>query len=95
MNLRYKGLSSYNKTDILGLKTFLPDKLAGWASNGSSVEEIWNNFKHIVCESIERFVPHKVLRKNSGPEYYNKEIKRLKSMDRKAYNKRKSGEHYS
>jgi hypothetical protein len=85
----------YNKTDVSGLQTFLRDKFAGWASNGSSVEEIWNNFKNIVCETIERFVPHKVLRKNSDPEYYNKEIKRLKSKVRKAYNKRKFGGHYS
>jgi len=61
------------------------------ASKGSRVEEIWNNFKNIVYESIERFVPHKILRKNSDPEYYNKEIKRLKSKVRKAYNRRKLG----
>ena len=41
----------------------------------------------------QRFVPHKILRKNSDPEYYNKEIKRLKSKVRKAYNKRKLGVH--
>jgi hypothetical protein len=69
--------------------------LARWASNGSSVEEIWNNFKNIVCDSIERFVQHKVLRKNSDPEYYNKEIKRLKSKVRKTCNKRKLGGHYT
>jgi hypothetical protein len=41
------------------------------------------------------FLTHKVLRKNSDPEYYNKEIKRLKSKVRKAYNKSKYGGHYS
>jgi hypothetical protein len=65
----------YNKTDVLGLQTFLHDKFVIWASNGNSVEEIWNNFKNIVYESIERFVPHKILGKNSDPEYYNKEMK--------------------
>ena len=35
----------YNKTDVPGLQTFLRDKFVGWASNGSSVEEIWINFK--------------------------------------------------
>jgi len=53
------------------------------------VEQIWINFKNIVYETIERFVPHKILRKNSDPEYYNKEIKRLKLNVRKAYNRRK------
>jgi hypothetical protein len=84
----------YNKTDVLGLQTFLRDKFAVWASNGSCVEEIWNNLKNIVYECIERFVPRKILRKNSDPEYYNKEIKRLKSKVRKAYNRRKLGVHY-
>jgi hypothetical protein len=35
----------------------------------------------------------KYLEKNSDPEYY-KEIKRLKSKVRKAYNRRKLGVHY-
>jgi hypothetical protein len=31
----------------------LRDKFAIWASNGKSVEEVWNNFKNIILESIE------------------------------------------
>jgi hypothetical protein len=57
------------------------------------MEEIWNNYKSRVHESIEHFVPHKILRKNSDPECYNKEIKRVKSKVRKAYNRRKLGVH--
>jgi hypothetical protein len=74
----------YNKTDVLGLQPFLCDKFVVWASNGKSVEEIWNNIKNIVYDSIERFVPHKILRTISDPEYYNEEIKLLKSRFRKA-----------
>jgi len=33
----------YNKTDVSGLQAFLRDKFLVWASDGSSVEEIWNN----------------------------------------------------
>ena len=69
----------YNKTDVLGFQAFLCDKFAGWAHNGSSVQEIWNNFKNIVYESLEHFVPRKTLRKNLDPEYYDREIKQLKS----------------
>ena len=58
---------AYNKTDVSGLQTFLHDKFVVWASNGSSMKEIWNNLKNIVYESIERFIPHKILRKNSDP----------------------------
>ena len=74
----------YNKTDFLGLQTFLREKFAVWASSGRSVEEIWNNFKNIVRESLERFLPYKILIKNSDPK-----IERLKSKVRKAYNRRK------
>jgi hypothetical protein len=84
----------YKKTDVLGLQNFFRDKFAVWASNSSCGDEIWNNFKNILYECTERFVPHKILRKNSDPEYYNKEIKRLKSKVRKAYNRRKLGVHY-
>ena len=80
----------YNKTDVSGLQTFFREKFVVGSSN---VEEIWNNFKNIVYESIERFVPHKTLRKNSDPEYYNTEIKQLKSKVRKEYNRRKLGVH--
>jgi hypothetical protein len=57
----------YNKTDFPGLQPFLHDKFAVWASNSSCVEELWNNFKTIVCECIEHSVPHKILRKKFGP----------------------------
>jgi len=73
----------YNITNVLGLQTFLRDKFAVWASNGSCLEEIWNNLKNIVNECIESFVPHKIIRKNSDPEYYNKEIKRLNQRSEK------------
>lgn len=36
-------------------------------------------------------VPHKILRKNPDPEYYNKEVKRLKAKVGRVYNKRKLG----
>ena len=42
------------------------------------MEEICNNFKEVVSESIKHFVSHKILIKNLDPEYYGKEIKQLK-----------------
>jgi hypothetical protein len=50
-------------------------------------------FKEIVLESIDRFFPHKVLRKSHDPESYNKEVKRLKLKVREVY-KRKLGYRY-
>jgi hypothetical protein len=58
------------------------------------VEEIWKRYKDIVFEGVERSVPHKILSKNLDPEYYNREVKRLKVKVRRVYNKRKFGEHY-
>jgi len=55
---------------------------------------MWKSYKEIVFENIERFVPHKVLRKNLDPEYYNREMKRLKVRGSTAYNMRKLGEHH-
>jgi hypothetical protein len=63
------------------------------ANNGSCVEDIRNNLKDIIFEGIERFIPHKI-KKNPDPKYYNREGKRLKVKVRRAYNKRKLGEHY-
>ena len=77
------------KTNITGLQRFLRGKFASGASYGSCVEEIWRSFKEVVFESIDRFVPHKILRKYSDPVYYNKEVKRFKVKVRRVYNKRK------
>jgi len=85
----------YNKKSVSdGLEIFLRDKFLLWASNGSNVEKIRKSFKNIVYKNIERFVPHKILRKNSDPEYYNKEHKTLNSKVRKEYIRRKLGVHY-
>ena len=63
---------AHHKTDVTGLQTFLWDKLTTWANNGSCVEDIWNKFKDIIFEGVERFVPHKILKRNPDPEYYNR-----------------------
>ena len=84
----------YHKTNFPGLQSFLRSKFPSWESNRSCVEEIWERFKEIVFESIDRFVPHKILRKIPDPEYYNKELKQLKVKVRRVYNKRKLGQRY-
>ena len=48
----------------------------------------------IIFEGIKRYVPQKILGKNPDPEYYNKEVKRLKVKVRKMYNMRKFGKSY-
>jgi hypothetical protein len=84
----------YHKIDVLGLQEFLLEKFRLWGGNGSCVEDIWKSYTDIIFESIKRYVPQKFLSKYSDPEYYNKEIKRLKVKVRKMYNKRKFGQLY-
>ena len=79
----------YHKTYIFGLQAFIRNTSNVWAGNGSCVEVIWKNFKDIILEGIKCYVPQKILNKIPYPEYYNKEIKRLKVKVRKMYNKRK------
>ena len=58
-----KLLPVYHKTDVLGIQTLLRDKFGIWASNGSCVEETWNNFKEIVSKCIEGLFHIKYLEK--------------------------------
>jgi hypothetical protein len=48
----------YHKTDVLGLQAFLREKFNLWAGSGRCIEEIWNNFKDIIC-AIKPYVPPK------------------------------------
>jgi FtsZ-binding cell division protein ZapB len=84
----------YHKADIKGLQTFLRDQFAIWAGNGGSVEEVWNNFKNILLQCIEGFIPHRIQKRNSDTDYYNKEVKKLNLKVRKAYNRRKLVQQY-
>ena len=81
----------YHKTDVLALQAFLREKFYLWAGSGSCVEDIWKSYRDIIFEDIKRYVPHKILGKNPDPEYYNKEVKRLKVKVRKMYNKENLG----
>jgi hypothetical protein len=69
-------------------------KVQLWAGNGSCVDDICKRYEDIILECIKRYVAQKILSKNSDPEYYNKEVKRLIVKVRKIYNKRKFGQPY-
>jgi hypothetical protein len=68
----------YHKTDILGSHSFLRETFFLWAGNGSCMEDVWKSYKEINFEGIKCYVPQKILSKNPHPEFYNKEVKRLK-----------------
>ena len=69
---------------MLGLQTSLRYKLPIWVNIRSCLGDIWKNFKDIIFEVIECFVPLKILKPNPDPEYKNKEIKRLNIKVRRA-----------
>jgi hypothetical protein len=58
--------------------------------------KLWagSNFKDIVFEGTKCYVSRKMLSKNSDPEYYNREVKRLKARVRKVYNRSKYGQNH-
>jgi hypothetical protein len=85
---------SYHKTDVLGLQIFLREKYKQWAGNGNCVEEIWNNFKDIVFDGIQRYVLNKTLSMNPDPEYYYRDVKRLRAKVRKRYNHSKYSQNH-
>ena len=60
--------------------------------NNSDIFSLYNYRK--ISFRIKFWNPHKILKPNPDPEYYNKEVKRLKVKVRKAYNRRKLGANY-
>ena len=88
-----RSVPMYHKTNVDELQRFLWERLPTWTNKGNSVEEIWNNFRNIVFEGTEAFVPYKLLKQNPDPDFYN-EVKRLKRKVRAAYSRRKLGDHY-
>ena len=64
-----RSVSMYHKTNVIGLQKFLWEKFPMWANSGYSVEDIWNKFTNLVTEGIEVFVPHKILKQNTDPEF--------------------------
>jgi hypothetical protein len=56
-------VSVYHRADAMGLQTLLRGKFAIRAGNSGCVEEVWNSFKSIILQGIERFIPHRILRK--------------------------------
>ena len=81
----------FHKTDVLALQAFLRETFYLWIGNDSCVEDIRKSYTDIIFEGIKRYVTHKILGKNPDPEYYNKEVKRLKVKVRKMYNKENLG----
>jgi hypothetical protein len=52
---------------------------------------VLKRYGQILRQGIEKFYP---VRKNSDPEYYNREVKHLKVNVRKAHNRRMLGHQY-
>jgi len=83
----------YHETDVFGLQNLLRKN----KEYGQAMVVAWRRYGITSRNSIRvyrTFFPHKILRKNPDPECYSKEVKRLKIKARKAYNRRKLGEHH-
>ena len=82
----------YRKANVQEVKEEFKDKYTEWESVGEGdVEKMWNGFKAICNDIRDKYVPSKVLRANSDPVYYNRKVKKLKSLSRKLHNLKKHG----
>ena len=81
----------FRKANVTGYKDYLLKNFVEWACKGGNVDEIWCNFKTILSDAIERFVPKKLLSRNPDPEYYNYAVKKLKKKARRLYHQRHKG----
>ncbi|KAJ4451854.1 hypothetical protein ANN_03332 [Periplaneta americana] len=78
----------YNKTDINGLQGYLIDQHNKFLDEDKNMDQVWENFKRILIEATSKYVPYKIVKSNSDPEYYTKYVRQLKKKARRAYNKR-------
>lgn len=93
-NVTRKKIFQFQKAQVEAIKDNLSANYNDWVSQGSSVDEIWQSFKRIVLYCLEKFVPTKVIKPNSDPEYYNAEIRRLKRKVGKSCARRKYDEEH-
>jgi hypothetical protein len=83
----------YLKTHVLGLQVFLRESI----NNGLGMAFVLKGFGitlNTVFEGIQRYVPNKTLSMNPDPEYYNRDVKRLKAKVRKRYNQSKYSQNH-
>lgn len=78
----------YRKANLEGLRSFLREKYNNFLRTEGGIEEQWGAFKTIVETALDKYVPCKILKSNSDPEYFNGAIRRLKRKVRLAFNRR-------
>jgi hypothetical protein len=81
---------NYKKTVKCDLKQAFSDHFCQWNTiDNDDVDNMWTSFKNICEEIQDTYVPHKILKGNADPSYYDKNVKKLKQRCRKLYNQKK------
>jgi hypothetical protein len=95
-NVSPRLVRQYKKADRKGIEKFLRDEFPKWtSSNTEDIEDIWNSFKKLMNTCQEKFIPSKLITKNSDPQYFTRAIRVLKRKCQKAYTTRRyNGIHF-
>ena len=79
---------NWNKTNINGLNNYVESKLNEQAfKDDNDIEFNWNNFKNILIEARDKYVPHRMSTSRYNIPWYNKQLRRLCNKKQRLYNK--------
>lgn len=82
-------IRDYKKVNSIGMKSFFDNAYESWETTNVDVQSLWDGFLDIFNNAIDKYIPSKIIAKSKDPPYFNKEIKKLKRIGRKMYNKTK------
>jgi len=87
----------YSKADVQQFGKYLGSKFSTFttSSASSSVDECWANFKSLLLEAAQQFIPTRKFSSNGDPPWINNEIKALKKRARKAHADAKKSNNYT
>ena len=78
----------WNKADIEGMNKFVEIRLSQKPFQiDSDIEDNWNNFKEILLEARDKFVPHRMSTSRHNLPWYTQNLRRLCNKKQRLYNK--------
>ena len=81
---------SYKHTNVNGLIDDLTNsKLLSTVQLANSVDDAWSEWLHLVNDAIDKNVPKRIVKNNSGPAWVDSELRQLQKEKLKAHRKAK------
>ena len=79
----------WNKTNVEDLNKELAEKLKNILWDPSDIDVNWNNFRNILIELRDKFVPHKMSTLRHNLPWYTQKLRRLGKRKQRLYKKSK------